>query len=82
MSASSIDLACQRVVELVTEYLGHALTPDDRLRFEEHLLTCPPCTTYLAQMRTTIEMAGQLGADRPDAVEQELLALFRRWRRA
>jgi anti-sigma factor RsiW len=70
------------VVELVNEYLGHRLTDDDRRAFDAHLATCPPCTTYLEQMRTVVQLAGTL-AETPSsaaAVEPELLALFERWR--
>jgi hypothetical protein len=80
MDKTSIDLMCKEVVELVTDYLGHKLAPADRVRFEKHLLTCPPCTAYLGQMRTTVELAGELGRRPPDdEVEQTLVNMFRRW---
>jgi anti-sigma factor RsiW len=84
MGANPIELVCQEVVELVTAYLSHALAPGERVRFEKHLLTCPPCTEYLAQMKTTIELAGGIG-QAPAAGEgkgeapEDLLGLFRRW---
>ena len=31
----------------------------DRRRFEAHLSSCPHCTAYLAQMRSTIQITGQ-----------------------
>jgi len=79
--SSYIDLMCQEVVELVTDYLAGALAAETMVRFEKHLLTCPPCTTYLEQMKTTLELAGGLSgpAPAPDDVERELLQLFRRW---
>jgi anti-sigma factor RsiW len=82
MGSDSIELVCQEIVELVTEYLGDTLSPQDRARFEQHLLTCPPCTAYLAQMRTTLELAAQLGsAGQPasEEIPQQLAELFRRW---
>jgi hypothetical protein len=82
MAPDAIDLVCKEVVELVTEYLGHTLPAAEMVRFEKHLLTCPPCTAYLAQMRATLELAHELGqspAAQDAAVEQELLSLFRRW---
>jgi anti-sigma factor RsiW len=79
MSVRSLD-QCKEVVELVNEYLGHALTPEDRAAFDAHLTTCPPCTTYLEQMRTVLDLAGALGKAPPAAdVEQELLVVFKRW---
>jgi anti-sigma factor RsiW len=74
------DLVCQQVVELVNDYLEGALSRSDRKRFEAHLRACPHCTTYLAQMRTTIDATGRLA---PDDVAPEVLReftdLFRSW---
>jgi anti-sigma factor RsiW len=79
MNAPPIELVCREVVELVTDYLGHVLTLDERLAFEAHLETCPPCTVYLAQMKAVVSVAGSLGEPVAPEVEQELLALFQRW---
>ena len=57
------DLTCQEVVELVTAYLDDALLPDDRERFEEHLVFCDGCQNYLDQMRGTIKAAGRVQVD-------------------
>lgn len=75
------DLACQQVVELVTDYLEGALSRVDRKRFEAHLSGCPNCTNYLEQMRATIRATGALHQDdlTPD-VRDEFTELFRRWR--
>jgi anti-sigma factor RsiW len=54
---------CREVVELVTEYLEGAMPPEDREVFERHLLVCPPCATYLDQIRSTV-MDGLLDAFR------------------
>ena len=82
MASNAIEIVCQEIVELVTEYLGHTLPPHDLVRFEQHLLTCPPCTAYLAQMTTTLELAAELGpagAPAADEIPQQLADLFRRW---
>jgi predicted anti-sigma-YlaC factor YlaD len=80
MKDSPVELVCREVVELVNEYLGHALSPEDHAAFDAHLAGCPPCTAYLEQMKTVIAMAGSLGAPRPaPEVEGELMDLFRRW---
>jgi len=80
MSETSLD-QCQEVVELVNEYLGLALTAEDRAAFEAHLATCPPCTTYLAQMKTVLNVASSLGKASPPAeVEPQLMAMFQHWR--
>jgi anti-sigma factor RsiW len=75
------DLACQQVVELVTDYLEGALPPAERRRFEHHLSGCPHCTEYLAQMRETIRLAGRVTPD--DLTTQmrtDLTDIFRAWR--
>lgn len=80
MSGKPIDLQCRQVVELVNEYLSNMLLPEDRAAFEAHLETCPPCTTYLAQMKIVLNTAGSLDkACSSPNVEQELMTLFQRW---
>jgi anti-sigma factor RsiW len=76
------DLTCKELVEIVTDYLEGRLPPRDRLRFEEHLLVCPGCATYIEQMRDTIALVGALGEeDIPRPAEEALLRAFREWKR-
>jgi anti-sigma factor RsiW len=81
MSAADRDMTCKELVELVTDYLEGALPGDQRRRFDEHLVFCPPCQTYLEQMRQTIRAVGHL-PDESVSLEalDALLAHFRRWR--
>ena len=74
-------MTCKELVQLVTEYFENALQPEDRLRFEEHVMICPPCRAYLAQMRTTLRIAGKLSEEdvSPDA-ERTLVEAFRGWK--
>lgn len=79
---STRELPCRDFVELVTDYLEGALSPGERLRFEEHLAACPGCDTYLEQLRQTIAMLGTLPAEAiPAEARRELLRLYRGWRR-
>jgi anti-sigma factor RsiW len=74
-------LACQQVVELVTDYLDDALSARDRRRFEAHLRRCPHCTEYLEQMRSIIRLTGNLTPeDLSPKVQDELLSVFHRWK--
>jgi len=74
------DIVCQQAVELVTSYLEGALARSQRRRFEAHLAGCPHCTEYLAQMRTTIELAGRITPeDLTPQMQDEFIALYRRW---
>jgi anti-sigma factor RsiW len=79
---SSGPLNCRELVELVTEYFEGALSSAERSRFEEHVMSCPPCRAYLEQMRQTIRLLGRIPEETvpPDA-EAALVAAFRGWRR-
>ncbi len=74
-------LTCRELVELVTDYLEGGLTPADRDRFEEHVLTCPSCHAHIDQMRRTIDALGNVPeASLPETAERDLLEAFRGWR--
>jgi anti-sigma factor RsiW len=76
------DLTCQEFVELVTEYLEGAMSPDEERRFAAHLDDCDYCLEYLAQMRQTIRVLGRLTEDDiAPAARARLLATFRDWKR-
>ena len=74
------ELACQKVVELVTAYLDDALDATDRERFEEHLVLCDGCQNYLEQMRTTVRLTGRAEQQLPAGLEEQLFEAFRNWR--
>jgi predicted anti-sigma-YlaC factor YlaD len=77
------EMACQELVEAVTDYLEGALGELDRRRFEEHLGECDGCRAYLDQMRRTVGAVGRIDAERlPPDLRAELLAAFRDWRAA
>jgi anti-sigma factor RsiW len=74
------DLVCREAVELVTDYLEGALSSADRERLEGHLAACPHCTEYLAQMRRTLDLLGRIEPEQLEPeVQDELVALYRRW---
>ena len=81
MSVDVEQLSCQELVELVTDYLEGALSPDETARFDEHLARCTGCTAYPEQIRQTIVLTGRLTPESlsPEA-ERELLDAFRGWR--
>lgn len=83
MNEQAVQLSCQELVELVTDYLEGGLPEDSRLRFENHLSRCDPCTVYLEQMRQTISLLGHLPQEAvsPQA-ETALLEAFRGWQTA
>jgi len=82
MVHDSTGLTCKEVVELVTEFLGNTLDPRERVRLEQHLLVCPPCTLHLAQVKTTIDLTAMLRTEAaPGDANQELIDRFRSWSR-
>jgi anti-sigma factor RsiW len=54
------DIACNELVELLTEYLEGALAADEVAAVAEHLRDCELCQTYLDQLRATITVLGSL----------------------
>lgn len=75
------ELACNELVEIITDYLEGSLSPQEKARFEEHLALCEGCRTYLEQMRLTIRATGMLSEESiPAPAKHELLRAFRKWR--
>ena len=74
-------LTCRELLELVTDYFEGALPPDQRVRFEQHLVMCEGCVIHLEQLRQTIRLTGRLAEDRIDpAARDELLHVFGDWK--
>ena len=75
------DMTCIELVETITAYLEGDMPPEGRVRFEHHLVDCPFCTEYVAQMRGTIARMGTLAAEQlSPATQAGLLDAFRGWR--
>lgn len=77
------EMACQELVEVITDYLEGTLPASDRARFDAHLSTCDACREYVEQMRVLIRLSGSLTVEtiKPESRES-LLRAFRRWRDA
>ena len=75
-------VSCQEVVELVTDYLEQALTPEEAALFEQHVNFCDGCEWYFEQMRATIASVGRITEhDVPPQTRDRLLVAFREWKR-
>jgi anti-sigma factor RsiW len=75
----SRDLACQELVEIITDYLEETLPERDRTRFDAHLMICPGCREYVEQMRTTLQLTGRLTVESiAPSARDGLLQAFRR----
>ena len=81
-SIATRGLACQEIIELVTDYLEGAMDGPLRASFEAHLAGCPHCTAYLEQMSAAIRVAGTITAeDLSPEFRAGLLEAFRRFQR-
>jgi len=79
------DIACQELVELVTEYFEGALPPDEVTAVDQHLVDCDACLRYLRQMRATVTAVGMVPTEQitetlSEQTVNSLLAAFRRRR--
>ncbi len=54
MSANGVQLSCQQLVELVTDYLEGRLGEAREDALDAHLKLCDGCDAYVEQMRQTV----------------------------
>lgn len=52
-------ITCADAIELVTEYLDDALSPDDREHFTTHLAGCDACRVFVDQLRATVRISSE-----------------------
>ena len=77
------EMACQELVEVITDYLEGTLPASDRVRFDSHLSTCAACREYVDQMRALVRLSGDLKVESIErSTRESLLRAFRRWRDA
>ena len=78
-------ISCADALELMTDHLEGALSEDDAARMRAHLAGCQPCSVFLDQLRATIAVVHDAGAEQEFAVDPEriepLVDLFRAERR-
>jgi hypothetical protein len=54
------DLACQELVEIITDYLEGIMPLEEQIRFDRHVGSCGGCATYLIQMQCAIRVVERL----------------------
>jgi anti-sigma factor (TIGR02949 family) len=82
MAESHDHVSCSEVVELVTDYLEGAMSPEHVERFEYHLSLCDACVCYVDQIRMTIAAVGRIGNDDvPPEIRDNLVVAFRDFKR-
>lgn len=76
--ASERDLACREFVAMITAYLEDALPAEDADAVRAHLDSCPGCSEYLTQMRTTIAHLGHVPVESlSEQARDDIIAAFR-----
>jgi anti-sigma factor RsiW len=79
---SQLDIACEDLVEMLSDHLDGGLTSAERARLDDHLATCEGCTNALEQFRETISTTGRITEDQVDHRPREAFrAVFTRWLR-
>lgn len=66
-------IACQQLVEMVTDYLEGCLTAEDMAAVQRHLRACANCSGYLTQMRQVITLTGAIFDDRTSMLPAGML---------
>ncbi|MFO0627681.1 MAG: zf-HC2 domain-containing protein [Polyangiales bacterium] len=75
------DIACQALIEQVTDYLDDRIPAAERAEIDAHLALCDGCAHWFAQMRETRARLGDLRvSDLPAAQRDAIRAVFRGWR--
>lgn len=57
---AAADVACRELVGLLSDYLDNVLDPMWRAKVDDHLRGCDGCTSYLEQIRATVDLLAQL----------------------
>jgi anti-sigma factor RsiW len=80
-TADEMEMACEELVGVLSDYLDGSLPPDDRRRLEAHLEECPYCVNYVVQMKETIDAIGGVSLESlaPER-QEEVLEAFCGWR--
>lgn len=76
MSEADLEMRCDELVTLVTDYLEGTISEADRRRFELHVAECEWCERYVEQTRAVVAALGRVGEEPADldALERALRA--------
>jgi anti-sigma factor RsiW len=75
------EMACNELVEVVSDYIEGRLPAGDVERFEAHLEICDGCRNYLDQMQATIHALGHLPEETISAEARDrMLEAFKGWK--
>ncbi len=73
-------MACNELVEIVTDYLDGTLPAEEVARVRDHLSACDGCQSHIEQMRATVRVLRSAPEEQasPEAAGA-LVEMFRDW---
>jgi predicted anti-sigma-YlaC factor YlaD len=80
--SSGLEIDCQDLVELVTDYLDGVLPEVQQVRVRDHLDLCDGCAAYVEQLRETVGLVGRLSDELAPEFRTRLLSAFHDWKPA
>lgn len=74
------EMACNELVEIVTDYLDGTLPAEELARVRDHLSSCDGCRAHVEQMRATVRVL-RSAPEAPASPEaaNALVEIFRNW---
>jgi anti-sigma factor RsiW len=74
------DMACNELVEIVTDYLEGTLPAAELARVRDHLASCDGCQAHIEQVRATVRVLRSAPAERTSPeLANALVEMFREW---
>lgn len=68
MTEAELEMVCDELVGLVSDYLEGTISAADRRRFEQHVADCEWCERYVEQTRAVVAALGRVGEEPADRV--------------
>ena len=76
--ASSTMVSCERVIELLLDYLEGELSPELQAAMDRHWEACPPCVEFARQYKATSALCrSELAREMPAKVRDHVLEFLR-----
>lgn len=63
-------MGCEHAMAVMSEYLDGVLDDAQKEQLENHIMGCERCRMYLAELRATLELAGELKPEAPDVLPE------------
>jgi anti-sigma factor RsiW len=74
------EMACNELVEIVTDYLDGTLPAAELARIRDHLSSCDGCQSHIEQMRATVRVLRSAPEEQASpAAASALVEMFRDW---